>query len=130
MNVRGMPGNTNHHWGLCDDVAYGPSSSPANYGPTRLRNRAMNATRQRYEWVPSSCSLAHFDRRSACQLLRGQQILVAGDSSAAQFFLSLTLQLGGPAALGAARGSNASAGRWRGEQGSAHIRVSLPPCSL
>ena len=100
MNVRGMPGNSNHHWGLCTDVALGPSGPAAVYGPTKLLGRARNVARQRYEWVPSRCSLARFDRRKACRVLDGKQVLVAGDSATAQFFLSLMLQLGGPRALG------------------------------
>ena len=100
MNVRGMPGNSNHHWGLCTDVALGPSGPAAVYGPTKLLGRARNVARQRYEWVPSRCSLVRFDRRKACRVLDGKQVLVAGDSATAQFFLSLMLQLGGPRALG------------------------------
>ena len=100
MNVRGMPGNSNHHWGLCTDVALGPSGPDAVYGPTKLLGRARNVARQRYEWVPSRCSLVRFDRRKACRVLDGKQVLVAGDSATAQFFLSLMLQLGGPRALG------------------------------
>ena len=100
MNVRGMPGNSNHHWGLCTDVALGPSGPAAVYGPTKLSGRAKNVARQQYEWVPSRCSLARFDRRRACRVLDGKQVLVAGDSATAQFFLSLVLQLGGPRSLG------------------------------
>lgn len=86
MHVRGMPPTTNHHWGVCDDIA---SSRSSTMGP-----------RRRYTWVPRSCALRRFDRASACRLLRGQQVLVAGDSTTAQFFLSLVLQLGGAEALG------------------------------
>ena len=100
MNVRSMPGNSNHHWGLCTDVELGPSGPASVYGSTKLAGRATNIVRRRYEWVPSSCSLARFDRRRACRALHGQQVLVAGDSVTAQFFLSLMLQLGGPSALG------------------------------
>jgi hypothetical protein len=100
MNVMRMPGNSNHHWGLCEDIAYGPSGPAFAYGPTRLERRTRNVARRRYEWMPRRCSLARFDRRKACRALHGQQVLVAGDSATAQFFLSLALQLGGPAALG------------------------------
>ena len=100
MNVLRMPGNSNDHWGLCTDVALGPSGPAAVYGPTKLSGRARNVARQQYEWVPSRCSLARFDRRRACRVLDGKQVLVAGDSATAQFFLSLVLQLGGPRALG------------------------------
>lgn len=90
MSVRGMPPNTNHHWGVCDDVA----SSRSGHRASRPGGRP------RYTWVPRSCALRQFDRASACRLLRGQQVLVAGDSATAQFFLSLVLQLGGADALG------------------------------
>ena len=46
MNVLRMPGNSNHHWGLCTDVALGPSGPAALYGPTKLSGRARNVARQ------------------------------------------------------------------------------------
>ena len=89
MSVRGMPPNTNHHWGVCDDIASSRSGPASRMG-----------SRRRYTWVPRNCALRRFDRASACRMLRGQQVLVAGDSATAQFFLSLVLQLGGAEALG------------------------------
>lgn len=100
MNVRSMPGNSNHNWGLCDDVASGPSGLATAYGPTRLRQRARGVERTRYQWRPDNCRLRRFERAAACRAFRGLQVLVAGDSATAQFFLSLALQLGGPHGLG------------------------------
>ena len=45
--------------------------------------------RQRYEWLPSACSLLPLSREKMCSLLRGKSVLVVGDSLAAQLFLSL-----------------------------------------
>ena len=100
MNVPGMRSDSNHHWGLCTDVALSPSGPGSASGQKNLQRRATHVARQQYEWVPSKCSLARFDRQKACRTLHGKQVLVAGDSATAQFFLSLALQLGGPGALG------------------------------
>ena len=96
MNVRSMPVHSNHHWGLCDDVASGSLGSSRS----RFRSTDIAKQRQRFVWEPTTCQLHSFDRAAVCDVLRGQQILVVGDSATAQFFLSLVLQLGGPEALG------------------------------
>jgi len=65
---------TAQHYGRCDDV------SP---------------NRQLYEWRPLSCLLEPFSRDSSCELLRGKQLLFAGDSTMWQLFLSFVMLHGG-----------------------------------
>ena len=67
-----------HHYGRCDDVT-----------------EARGKIRQAYDWVPDHCSLQKIDHASACRALDGKQVMVAGDSTAGQLFLSLVLLLGG-----------------------------------
>ena len=79
MGLSGPPSSSSQHYGLCDDHAARSSKGP----------RAL------YEWETENCELPRFDRARACSLLRGKQIVVAGDSTAGQLFLSLVLLLGG-----------------------------------
>lgn len=62
------------HYGKCDDAR---------------RGRAL------YEWVPTHCSMLPFVRERACEFLAGKQIVVVGDSTVLQFFISLVHLLGG-----------------------------------
>ena len=115
--------NVNHNYGLCDAVKpchYSPTEKAPikkgvpqgkvcdkarwdDFGPAPLnvtlrmpRPAPPRTTRRpQYEWVPRGCSLAHFDQRAACRLLAGKQVLLVGDSSVWQLFLSLVFQLGG-----------------------------------
>ena len=79
MGLSGPPAASSQHYGLCDDRTEKLSPSP----------------RQLYEWEAENCELPKFDRARMCQLLRGKQVVVAGDSTAGQLFLSLVLLLGG-----------------------------------
>ena len=67
-----------HHYGRCDDLSL-----------------ARGRTRQLYDWVPDNCELKPVERESACAVLSGKQLMIAGDSTAGQLFLSLVLLLGG-----------------------------------
>lgn len=62
------------HYGKCDDNA---------------------PERRLYTWRPRHCSLLPFDPPSVCETLAGKQIVVVGDSTVFQTFLSLVLLLGG-----------------------------------
>lgn len=53
------------------------------------------AGRPVFQWVPRGCALRLMERGDACSTFRGKQIVIVGDSTASQLFLSLTLQLGG-----------------------------------
>ena len=66
---------TAQHYGRCDDVATSP--------------------RPLYEWEPRRCALEPFAREASCELLRGKQLLFAGDSTMWQLFLSFVLMHGG-----------------------------------
>ena len=62
------------HYGRCDDV---------------------QPQRKLYAWRPSQCSLLPFQPSAACKLLAGKQIVIVGDSTVFQTFLSLVHLLGG-----------------------------------
>ena len=62
------------HYGRCDDVR--PS-------------RAL------YDWRPKHCALLPFARERMCALLSGKQVVVVGDSTVLQLFISLVKMLGG-----------------------------------
>jgi len=76
-----MNSNMPQHYGKCDD----PPSKQAPPPPPRPV----------YEWVPNACSLRRLEASSACDVLGGKQIVVVGDSTVLQTFLSLVLMLGG-----------------------------------
>jgi hypothetical protein len=98
---------SNHHHGLCDDVEpkVWDGLGPRGFGAQGLRHtahtsisRGINTTyppsvRPEYYWQPSHCSLEAFDRAPVCEWLGSRSILVVGDSTAFQFFLSLVLLL-------------------------------------
>ena len=63
------------HYGRCDDV--------------RRKGRVL------YDWSPRHCSLLPFTRDAVCATLTGKQIVVIGDSTVLQFFLSFVHMLGG-----------------------------------
>ena len=63
------------HYGRCDDVARSP--------------------RRHYRWEARSCALRPFDAEAVCSRLAGRQVVVVGDSTVLQTFLSLVLLLGG-----------------------------------
>ena len=79
LGLSGPPPTSSSHYGLCDDVM-------ANLG---LGPRPL------YEWEADACELPRFDVAHACAVLEGKQVVVAGDSTAGQLFLSLVMQLGG-----------------------------------
>ena len=79
MGLSGPPASSSQHYGLCDDRTAKLSPTP----------------RPLYEWDAEKCELPKFDRGRMCRLLRGKQVVVAGDSTAGQLFLSLVLLLGG-----------------------------------
>ena len=78
LGLSGPSTSSSSHYGLCDDVA----------------ERSAHA-RQLYEWQADACVLRPFSREAACEVLSGKQVVVAGDSTAGQLFLSLVLLLGG-----------------------------------
>ena len=79
MGLSGPPSTSSQHYGLCDDRAERLGAIP----------------RKLYEWQAEKCDLPAFDRARACSLFEGKQVVVAGDSTAGQLFLSLVLLLGG-----------------------------------
>lgn len=79
FGLSGPPPTSSSHYGLCDDHTAKLGTEP----------RAL------YEWQPEACELPRFDAARACSLLAGKQLVVAGDSTAGQLFLSLVLLLGG-----------------------------------
>ena len=79
MGLSGPPAISSQHYGLCDDRMAKVSAAP----------------RTLYEWETEKCDLPRFDRARTCAFLRGKQIVIAGDSTAGQLFLSLVLLLGG-----------------------------------
>ena len=68
------------HYGKCDDAAAKPGGPPP---------------RTMYRWHPNRCTLQPFDRSGMCRILGGKQVVVVGDSTVFQTFLSLVLMLGG-----------------------------------
>lgn len=66
------------------------SSAPQNYA----RCDAVTRNRSLYEWTPNGCTLAAFDRLQACEMLRGRGLLMVGDSTVFQLWLSFVLLLG------------------------------------
>ena len=78
LGLVGPPPSSSQHYGLCDD-----------------RADQLGKPRQLYEWHAEACDLPAFERKRACAVLRGRQVVVAGDSTAGQLFLSLVLALGG-----------------------------------
>ena len=79
MGLSGPSASSGQHYGLCDDRL-----EKMGAGPRRL-----------FEGKAEACDLPSFDRGRACSALSGRQVLIAGDSTAAQLFLSLVLLLGG-----------------------------------
>lgn len=69
------------HYGKCDDASG--------------RTSGGHSARALYRWDPLHCSLLPFEKKSVCRVLRGKQILVVGDSTVFQFFLSLVFLLNG-----------------------------------
>jgi hypothetical protein len=67
------------HYGHCDDPVV----------------RGTSPERKLYTWTPRRCHLWPFERKHVCKVLRGRQIVVVGDSTVFQTFLSLVLLLGG-----------------------------------
>ena len=80
-------GSTPQHYGRCDDAM--PS-------------------RPLYDWVPQGCSLAPFERERACDLLDGKAVLMVGDSTVFQLFLSFALLLGAKLGKNTKRASTVS----------------------
>ena len=78
MGLSGPPASSAQHYGQCDD-----------------RAERLGTRRDLYEWKTERCDLPRWDRERACAVFRGQQVVVAGDSTAGQLFLSLVLLLGG-----------------------------------
>lgn len=66
------------------------SSTPQNYG----RCDRVQPNRSLYEWRPRSCSLERFNVPSLCEHLRGRSLLMVGDSTVFQLWLSFALLLG------------------------------------
>ena len=55
---------------------------------------------EHHRWVPSSCSLPRvMPRESLCSALRGKHMMVVGDSTGGQLYLSLASLLGASASL-------------------------------
>lgn len=79
MGLSGPPASSSQHYGLCDD-----RMAKLGQGPRHL-----------YEWEATGCDLPRFDAARACKVLAGRQVVIAGDSTAGQLFLSLVLLLGG-----------------------------------
>ena len=77
-----MHGELPQHYGHCDD-------------PASKRAPPPSPPRKLFDWVPSTCSLQPLDASGACGVLGGKQIVVVGDSTVFQFFLSFVLMLGG-----------------------------------
>ena len=62
-------------------------STPQHYG----RCDEVKPDRALYEWRPSGCSLRAFSRERVCEKLRGRTLLMVGDSTVFQAFLSFAL---------------------------------------
>ena len=77
MGLSGPPAASAQHYGLCDD----------------RMEKMGTAPRKLFEWKTEACDLPRFDRSRACSALSGRQVMIAGDSTAAQLFLSLVLLL-------------------------------------
>lgn len=67
------------------------SALPQHYG----RCDDTTADRKLHAWSPRQCALLPLQREAFCRLLGGRQIVVVGDSTVFQMFLSLVLLLGG-----------------------------------
>lgn len=95
---------SNHNYGLCDIVPpcelWHEGGGVVHRNCTRVTKEHLvraspphedrtTTTRALYDWAPRHCSLTTFDRRAACRLLKGRQVLVVGDSATWQFFVSL-----------------------------------------
>lgn len=63
--------------------------------PGQSTGLECSASRATYDFLPRGCELPDFDPGAACRLLGGRQIMMVGDSTGAQLFLSLVLLLGG-----------------------------------
>lgn len=74
-----MNGKLPQHYGKCDDVVEKSGLPP----------------RPLYHWVPHQCSLRPYEQDGACRVFSGKQVVVVGDSTVFQSFLSLVLLLGG-----------------------------------
>ncbi|KAL3917662.1 MAG: hypothetical protein SGPRY_006320 [Prymnesium sp.] len=78
LGVRGEHSN----YGRCDD-------------PRVLRAVMGNGSqRPTFRWEASRCGLREYTVHDACTLLRGKSVMVVGDSTAAQLWFSLGIQLG------------------------------------
>ena len=62
LGLVGPPPSSSQHYGLCDD-----------------RADRLGKPRQLYEWHAEACDLPAFERKRACAVLRGRQVVVAGD---------------------------------------------------
>ena len=80
------------------------NSAPQNYGrcDSALPNRTL------YEWKPNGCSLQEFDRLEVCEALRGRSLLMVGDSTVFQLWLSFALLLGSSVGKNIRRSSTVS----------------------
>ncbi len=67
------------HYGRCDDVTIKAHAPP----------------RKHYRWVPDRCAMQPFDADALCSQLDGKQLVVVGDSTVLQTFVSLVSLLGG-----------------------------------
>ena len=68
-----IKGNTPQHYGRCDKA---------------MPNRTL------YEWKPHGCTLERFDEPALCETMRGRSLLMVGDSTVFQLWLSFALLLG------------------------------------
>ena len=66
------------------------SSTPQNYG----RCDRVTPNRILYEWQPHRCKLEQFSVHGVCEVLRGKSLLMVGDSTVFQLWLSFALLLG------------------------------------
>lgn len=62
-------------------------TAPQHYG----RCDEANRNRTLYQWTPHRCTLHSFDMPRACKLLRGRSVVMVGDSTVFQAFLSFAL---------------------------------------
>ena len=66
------------------------STTPQNYG----RCDRVTPNRILYEWQPHRCRLDQFSVQGVCDALRGKSLLMVGDSTVFQLWLSFALLLG------------------------------------
>ncbi|KAL1527322.1 hypothetical protein AB1Y20_015993 [Prymnesium parvum] len=70
-------------------------SAASHYGRCDEQTRPSGKPRALYEWAARHCELAHVEPARVCSVLAGKQVVIAGDSTAGQLFLSFVLLLGG-----------------------------------